>query len=130
MVRPNKKDWADKLTDALWAYRTSYKTVIGTTPYRLMYGKACHLPVELEYKVHWAITQLNMELPKADEQRLMQLAEFDALRQTAYENSNIYKAKTKRYHDHNIFRKEIVPGKKALVFHSRLKLFPGKLRSR
>ena len=95
-----------------------------------MYGKAYHLLVELEYKAHWAITQLNMELSKAGEQRLLQLAELDELRLTAYENAKIYKEKRKKYHDHNIVRKEFIPGKKALVFHSRLKLFTGKLRSR
>ena len=129
MVRPNRKDWADKLNDALWAYRTSYKIVIGTTPYRLVYGKACHLPVELDHKALWAITQLNMELPKAGEQRLLQLVELDALCQTAYENAKIYKEKTKKYHDHNIVRKELIPGQKVLVFHSRMKIFPGKFRS-
>jgi len=49
-VNQNRKDWADKLDDALWAFRTAYKTPIGTTPFRLVYGKACHLPVELEHR--------------------------------------------------------------------------------
>nr|GFB20520.1 reverse transcriptase domain-containing protein [Tanacetum cinerariifolium] len=64
-IGQNRVSWSDKLDDALWAFRTTYKTPIGCTPYKLVYGKACHLPMELEHKAYWALKQTNFDLTVA-----------------------------------------------------------------
>ncbi|GJV88758.1 reverse transcriptase domain-containing protein [Tanacetum coccineum] len=99
-VGENRASWSDKLDDALWAFRTAYKTPIGCTPYKLVYEKA------------------------------FQLNELNELRDHAYENSLIYKEKTKRIHDSKIKNRIFNVGDQVLLFNSRLKMFSGKLKSR
>ncbi|GJV95408.1 reverse transcriptase domain-containing protein [Tanacetum coccineum] len=105
-VGENRASWSDKLDDALWAFRTAYKTPIGCTPYKLVYGKA------------------------SGEHRKVQLNELNELRDHAYENSLIYKEKTKRIHYAKIKNRVFNVGDQVLLFNSRLKIFSGKLKSR
>ena len=129
-VGTTRKDWSLKLDDALWAYRTSYKTPLGTTPYHLVYGKACHLPVELEYKAASAVKLLNFDIKSAKERRSVQIHELEEIRHLAYESTKIYKEKTNTYYDKRIISRSFEPNDRVLLFNSRLKLFPGKLKSR
>ncbi|GJR35367.1 reverse transcriptase domain-containing protein [Tanacetum coccineum] len=101
-IGENHASWSDKLDDALWAFRTAFKTPIGCTPYKLVYGKACHLPIELEHKAYWALKHCNFDLKTAGDHRKVQMNELNELRDHAYENSLIYKEKMKKIHDSKI----------------------------
>ena len=100
------------------------------SPFRIVYGKACHMPVELEHRAYWATRQLNMDNTLVGEKRMLKLSELDEFHNEAYKNARIYKEKTRAWHDKRIARKEFEAGQRVLLFNSRLKLFPGKLKSR
>nr|GEZ50121.1 DNA-directed DNA polymerase [Tanacetum cinerariifolium] len=129
-IGENRASWSDKLDDALWAFRTAYKTRIGCTPYKLVYGKACHLPIELEHKAYWVLKQANFDLTIEGDHRKVQLNELNELHDHAYENSLIYKEKTKRIHDSKIKNRVCNVGDRVLLFNSRLNIFSGKLKTR
>nr|GEW20210.1 reverse transcriptase domain-containing protein [Tanacetum cinerariifolium] len=115
--------------DALWVFRTAYKTPIGCTPYKLVYGKSCHLPIELEHKAYWALKHVNFDLKTIGDHQKLQPDKLNELRDQAYENSLIYKEKTKKLHDSKIKNRIFNVGDRVLLFNSRLKIFTGKLNS-
>ncbi|GKB05478.1 reverse transcriptase domain-containing protein, partial [Tanacetum coccineum] len=103
-VGENRASWSDKLDDALWAFCTAFKTPIGCTPFKLVYGKSCHLPIELEHKAYWALKHANFDLKTVE--------------------------RTKKLHDSNIKNRIFNVGDRVLLFNSRLKIFSGKLKTR
>nr|GEV51985.1 reverse transcriptase domain-containing protein [Tanacetum cinerariifolium] len=103
-IGENRASWSDKLDDTLWAFRTAFKTPIACTPYKLVYGKACHLSIELEHRAYWALKHYNIDLLTTE--------------------------KTKRIHDSKIKDRVFNVGDRVLLFNSRLKIFSGKLKTR
>ncbi|GJU85115.1 reverse transcriptase domain-containing protein [Tanacetum coccineum] len=128
-VGENRASWSDRLDDALWAFCTAYKTPIGCTPYKIMYGKPCHLPIELEHRAYWALKHANFNLKTTSDHRKLQLNELNELRDQAYENYLIYKERTKKLHDSKIKNRIFNVGDQVLLFNSYLKIFLGKLKT-
>ena len=100
------------------------------SPYRLVYGKARHLPVEIEYKAWWAVKKLNLDMGRASLKRLLDINELEELRNDAYFNSRIAKDKLQKWHDQLIARKNFKQGDQMLLYDSKLHLFPSKLKLR
>ena len=97
IIRTDGRDWAAKLPDALSAYHTAFKTPIGMSPFKLIYDKPCHLPVELEHRAYWAIKKLNLSLDQAGKERLLQIQELQELRNESYQNARSIKPKIKPF---------------------------------
>ncbi|GJY00134.1 reverse transcriptase domain-containing protein [Tanacetum coccineum] len=129
-VKDNPAIWSRKLDDALWAFRIAYKTPIGLTPYKLVYGKNYNLPFKIEHRAYLALKNYNTDLIAAGEKRMFHLHELDEFRHQAYENSRLYKARTNVWHDRKLkMRKEFKHENKVLLFHSKYKFKQPKLKS-
>nr|GEV15657.1 reverse transcriptase domain-containing protein [Tanacetum cinerariifolium] len=121
-VKDNPVIWSRKLDDALWAFCTAFKTPTGTTSYKLIYGKNCHMSFEIKHRAYWALKNCNPDLIATGEKITFQLHKLDKLRHQAYENSRLYKARTKVWHDKKLkMRKEFKHRNKVLLFHSNIK---------
>ncbi|CAA7045583.1 unnamed protein product [Microthlaspi erraticum] len=125
-----RKDWAARLDEALGLIEQLTKPPLEGLLSICYMGKDCHLPVEVEYKALWAVKMLNFDIKAAQERRVMNLFELEEIRMNAYENSMIYKMRTKAAHDKLIRLKDFKVGDSVLLFNSKLRLFPGKLRSK
>nr|GEV42139.1 hypothetical protein [Tanacetum cinerariifolium] len=129
-VGENHTSWSNKLDDALWAFRIAFKTPISCTLYNMVYGKSCHLPIKLEHRVYWALKYVNFDLKTAGDHRKLQLNRLNELYDQAYENSVIYKERTKKLHDSKIKNLIFNVGDQVLLFNSHLKIFSRKLNTR
>ncbi|XP_021986772.1 uncharacterized protein LOC110883282 [Helianthus annuus] len=129
-VGANRLDWAEKLDDTLWVFRTKYKTPTGSTSFRMIYRKACHLPVELEHGAYWALRSVNLDMSLAKSKRFHELHELEELRDHACEHTHDYKLRSKELYDRKLKgNKDFKCGDEVLLYNSRLRLFPGKLKS-
>ena len=99
----------------MWAYITAYKNPMGMSPYKMVYGKACHLPLDLEHKAFWAVRELNADLKLACEKHLMNLTSLDEWKSEAYESAKMFKEKVKKCHDKRILKHEFNVGDKVLI---------------
>nr|GEV92505.1 reverse transcriptase domain-containing protein [Tanacetum cinerariifolium] len=138
-VGENRASWSEKLEDTLWAFRTAYKTPIGCTPYKIVYGKYCHLHIELEHKAYWALKHIfpgklktrwsgPFTITKVFPYGTIELSQLDGPNFKG--NSLIYKEKTKKIHDSKIKNRIFNVGDRVLLFNSHLKIFSGKLKTR
>jgi hypothetical protein len=129
-VKENRKDWSQRLPEALWAYRTTWRNTTGFSPYELVYGKSVVFPVEFEIKSLRTALAVNPNLTNAQTARLQQLNELDEKRLDAIHQTTMIQQQRTKWHDKTIKHKQFQKRNWALLYDSRFKKFQGKLRTR
>jgi hypothetical protein len=129
-VKESRKDWSNRLLEALWAYRTTWRNTTGFSPYELVYGKSVVFPVEFEIKTLRTALTANLDLTDAQTARLQQLNELEEKRLDAIQQTTVIQQQRSQWHDKNIKNKQFQKGNWALLYDSRFKEFQGKLRTR
>ena len=109
-IKANHTDWADRLPEALWAYRTTWRNTTGHSPYELVYGKQILLPIEFQIKTFRMVAQLGMDLSEAQKQRLLQLNELDEIRQEAIQHTILVQEQREKWHDKFINKNKFQSG--------------------
>ena len=129
-VQHHHKDWADRLPEALWAYRTTWRNTTGFTPYELVYGKSVVLPIEFEIKTLRISLQVGLDLSEAQQHRLEQINELDEIRQSAIHQTTLVQHQRAKWHDEFIKENKFKMGDWALLFDSWYNHFKDKFHTR
>jgi len=109
-VTSSRRDWSIKLDEALWAYKTNFKTPTTLSPFQLIYRKACHLLMEMEHRAFWALKWLNFDSKASADKRKIQLSELEEMRLNAYQPSRLFNEHMKAYHDKKLLKRSFQPG--------------------
>ena len=125
----HRKYWAERLPEALWAYRTTWRNSTGHTPYELVYGKQVLLLIEFQIKTFRTAVQLGLDLSEAQQQCILQLNELDEFRRDAVQQNILIQQQQKRWHDKSIQKNQFQPGDWVLLYDSRFKIFKGKFHT-
>lgn len=109
-VQLHKKDWSSRLPEAVWAYRTTWKTTTGFTPFELLYGKTTMLPIEFQHKTLRTTLQLNIDISEAQKECLLQLSALDEIRKASLQHTEAIQQQRKKWYDHHIRTKQFSVG--------------------
>ena len=125
-VHLHRRDWTSRLQEVVWAYRTTWKTTIGFTPFELLYGKVAMLPIEFEHKTLRIALTLDIDLLTTQRKHLLHLNSLDEMHRTTLEHTELVQKLRKQWHDSHIIRKQFQVGDWALLYDSYFKDMPGK----
>eukprot|EP00253_Pinus_taeda_P007728 PITA_07728 len=129
-IASHRRDWAARLPEALWAYRTTWRSTTGYSPYQLVFGKQPIFPIEFEIQTIRTAQEVSLDLSEAQINQLQQINELDAIRLSALQNTALIQQQRAKRHDALIKNKVFHKGDWALLYDSRFQHFPGKLQTR